>query len=313
MPSVLDSAAAILATSSTNPLDDDRISVVAPATRSGVASPIGSYGSRSPSPTWGPGRRASLMVPSPPLQTNISLGSPARGTLSIQTSPISGMNQLANMSTPSIVTPTSAYYSIAETGNSSPTTTTTEHPPSSFPQNMSTRSPDYFPAAPLSPPSPIVSSLSASSAGPSNSDKRLSFMSYTDLLTSTPASLQPLSSLTTSASSTEPPPHIPSVSGMTQASASQYLHSPSHSPGRAGSFVKAAGVIEGRTESSGDRSSIAFDDVVGEWEREGFGGGLEERLEALLGPAAAGQSSDKGSMDGMLTPVRMGSVVQGRA
>jgi hypothetical protein len=33
-----------------------------------------------------------------------------------------------------------------------------------------------------------------------------------------------------------------------------------------------------------ERDSIALlDDVGGEWEREGFGGGLEERLETALG------------------------------
>jgi hypothetical protein len=49
-----------------------------------------------------------------------------------------------------------------------------------------------------------------------------------------------------------------------------------------------------------ERDSIALlDDVGGEWEREGFGGGLEERLETALGvtvypvmiPAAATAST----------------------
>lgn len=69
---------------------------------------------------------------------------------------------------------------------------------------------------------------------------------------------------------------------MTQSSAHSQAHSPSHSPGRGDSLLRAAGVIEGR--GGGDRDSIGvLDDVGGEWEREGMGGGLEERLEALLG------------------------------
>lgn len=45
-------------------------------------------------------------------------------------------------------------------------------------------------------------------------------------------------------------------------------------------------MIEGRAGDS-LRDSGAFDDVGGEWEREGMGGGLEERLEALLGVPSA--------------------------
>lgn len=312
VPSVLDSAASILA-SSQGSLEDDRISVVAPANTSvgglgsgnisGVASPIGSFRSRSPSPSAlggaGTTRKTSLLlsIPSPPLQTNVPLSAPqqasppgtARGNLSIQTSPSSGGGiGHNNISTPSIVTPTSAYYSVASSEGSSPTTTTREHPPTSLSGPSQSQSPASNPgslsAIPLNlshPPSPVASA-SGITVGSSNADKRLSFMSYSDLLASTPASLQPLSSLTTSASSNEPPPHIPSVSGMTQSSAHSQAHSPSHSPGRGDSLLRAAGVIEGR--GGGDRDSIGvLDDVGGEWEREGMGGGLEERLEALLG------------------------------
>jgi hypothetical protein len=56
-------------------------------------------------------------------------------------------------------------------------------------------------------------------------------------------------------------------------------------------------VIEGRGLGVGDRDSMGiFDDVGGEWEREGMGGGLEERLEALL-------AADAG-LNGLTTPVR---------
>ena len=63
------------------------------------------------------------------------------------------------------------------------------------------------------------------------------------------------------------------------------------------SLMRAAGVIEGRGLGVGDRDSMGiFDDVGGEWEREGMGGGLEERLEALL-------AADAG-LNGLTTPVR---------
>jgi hypothetical protein len=337
VPSVLDSAAELLA-STQGTVEDDRISVVAPARdlgfggglRSGVTSPIGSLRSRSPSPIGvGAGRRTSLLlsIPSPPLQTNVPLvasnppaSSRAPANISTQTSPAAGctVGEQPNLSTPSIVTPTSMYYSVASGGTTdgdgegtSPTTTTLEHPPSSFLNTFPSQSylqsisPAAFSAIPLNlshPPSPIISPLLLSPGG----DKRLSFMSYTDLLASTPASLQPLSSFTTSASSAEPPPHIPSVSGITQASAQAqaqlHSHSPLHSSGR--SLMYAAGVIEGR--GVGDTDSI--DDAGGEWEREGLGSGLEERLEALLGLGSPGSPGIGVTAVGVL-PMQ----VQGRA
>lgn len=86
-----------------------------------------------------------------------------------------------------------------------------------------------------------------------------------------------------------------------QAQAHLQMHSPSHSPDGRGSLLRAAGVIEGRGLGVGDRDSMGvFDDVGGEWEREGLGSGLEERLEALLG---AGGSPVPGP-HAILTPVR---------
>ncbi|KAF6755516.1 hypothetical protein DFP72DRAFT_895959 [Ephemerocybe angulata] len=109
-------------------------------------------------------------------------------------------------------------------------------------------------ASPSSPPS--------LSHGPT---KRLSFMSYSDLLTSTPASTHTLSSLTTSASTIEPPPHIPSVSGLNLVS----------------SVASASPSLRGFSTSPGKRDSVALlDNVGGEWEREGLGKSLEERLES---------------------------------
>jgi hypothetical protein len=62
-------------------------------------------------------------------------------------------------------------------------------------------------------------------------------------------------------------------------------------------MLRAAGVIEGRGLGVGERDSIGvLDDLGGEWEREGMGGGLEERLEAFLGVEAGANA--------ILTPVR---------
>jgi len=61
--------------------------------------------------------------------------------------------------------------------------------------------------------------------------------------------------------------------------------------------IRASGIMEGRGLGVGDRDSIGIlDDLGGEWVREGMGGGLEERLEALLGIGVGGRT--------LLTPVR---------
>ncbi|KAG0701824.1 hypothetical protein DFH29DRAFT_925073 [Suillus ampliporus] len=276
VPSVLDSAASILAASS--PMEDDHISVLSPArdrdrlTASGFASPIGSLRSRSPSPTG----RTSLLLSIPTQQGPMSplniptpglgAGSPQR--LSIQTSPLifpskQGPNTSNSSSKasapPSIGTPASVYYSTLSSAESSPTTTTLEHPSAALPPAPSTAIQTLSPSSTYtsSPYSrPInISHPPSPTHGPT---KRLSFMSYADLLASTPASMVPLSSFTSYATP-EPPPHIPGVEG--------YAHN-----------HHDAASLSGR-----DRDSITMlDDVGGEWQREGLGRGLEERLEALM-------------------------------
>lgn len=110
--------------------------------------------------------------------------------------------------------------------------------------------------------SPIDSLRSRSpSPSPNLPTNRLSFISYSDLLSSTPASTLPLASLTTSASSADPPPHIPALIATPA--------SPARSPATS---LRGLAV---------HRDSI-LDDLGGEWEREGLGTGLEERLEALI-------------------------------
>ena len=298
VPSVLDSAASVLASSS--PMEEDHIAVVSPARdrdrqlRSGFASPIGSLRSRSPSPTSGrsPARhRSSLLLsvpgsssPSAPMSLPLLSSSPTKesqGRLTIQTSPASPSPPVATATTakkvgkssPSINTPTSMYYSTISSVESSPSTMIEHLPlPTASPMQpvthlQPTQQPQTQPisqASAISPSStytgsPFTNPLNLSHPpSPTHVSKRLSFMSYSDLLASTPTSMVPLSSFTTCASSL-PPPHIPGVTGF------------------AGSHSNA-GSIHGR-----DRDSIALlDDIGGEWEREGLGRGLEERLEALM-------------------------------
>ena len=64
------------------------------------------------------------------------------------------------------------------------------------------------------------------------------------LLSSTPASTQPLSSLTTSASSTEPPPHIPGVSRLNIANVLSH-----HLGGSLRSWITSVGNETGRSWS----------------------------------------------------------------
>ncbi|KAF8120905.1 hypothetical protein EV363DRAFT_1367189 [Boletus edulis] len=278
-------------------MEEDHIAVVTPARerdrdrgfRSGFASPIGSLRSRSPSPTSGksPARhRSSLLLsvpgsssPSAPIALPLLSSSPTKesqGRLTIQTVPAvpslpvgtATTVKKAGKSSTSINTPTSAYYSTLSSAESSPSTTVEPLPPptaSPVRTNLQPTQPTSQASLALSPSStytvsPFIYPLNLSHPpSPTHAaSKRLSFMSYSDLLASTPVSLVPLSSFTTCASS-ETPPHIPSVTGF------------AHSQSRPGS-------IHGK-----DRDSIALlDDIGGEWEREGLGKGLEERLEALM-------------------------------
>ncbi|KIJ94861.1 hypothetical protein K443DRAFT_683435 [Laccaria amethystina LaAM-08-1] len=288
VPSVLDSAASILAS-----IDDshaeEQISVEAPASRSsGFASPL-SFRSRSPSPlgvrnvtaVGVPVHNLLLSPHAPPTTVPVVVPhSPAQLPV---IRPLIQTDTVAVASTPSLATPTSAYYSTtssmgSSSSSSSPTTTTAqEHPLASLPEpnapfqhthsSSNTNSPNagFSPLLPSShPPSPTHAAK-----------KRLSFMSYSDLLSSTPTSTLPLSSLTTSASSFEPPPHIPSVSGLGIAPG-----------GIGGGLASERSSIRGGVSHHGNRDSIALlDNVGGEWERQGLGMGLEERLDAVLGKA----------------------------
>jgi len=170
------------------------------------------------------------------------------------------MAAAAPVMTTTTPTPTSAYFSMhsgdGDGGSeaSSPTTAThTEHPLHTLapPAHAQTQTTITIPSTASShPPSPKHAA-----------SKRLSFLSYIDLLSSTPAAALPLSSLT---SAPEPPPHLPSVLGVPQAHGAAAAHA--HPAPSTFERDAAAGMV---------------DDVGGEWEREGLGRGLEERLEAL--------------------------------
>lgn len=363
VPSVLDSAAAIL--TNIDPTDDTTslgtdVSVVSPANSffdpmagrtSGFASPIGSFRSRSPSPSRNgallnipspgisqttsptsmlgltnlPSPPPSLIASSPlsqsgspPLRPTLHTahGAPAPGLISKSTSSGTTKTDTSQLyaTTPAIVTPTSAYFSTASSapssGRATPATTTVEHPLANPITNHGLSPLSHSPVASNASGSPLSGSpptqndiinihtmsspgIFQSTASPSPSHppsplhvpkKRLSFMSYSDLLTSTPATTQTLSSLTTCASSTEPPPHLPSVSGIALANAVHAAHGGyNHSRGgsRAPSIRQLSlGSVGAITNVKENMSALG--EIGGEWEREGFGMGLDERLEALV-------------------------------
>ncbi|KAF9477279.1 hypothetical protein BDN70DRAFT_896658 [Pholiota conissans] len=309
VPSVLDSAAAILGSL---PGDADalaigeQVAVVAPAPTgaqfdfaggagggfsgsvggrtSGFASPIGSFRSRSPSPSGNKISAAELLLSIP--------------QASIESNPTSTSSSPSNSQSRSrpVIRTTDTANTVTQVGSSDNSVVAGDEMSITSPSAPSPLASPRSQASPLSashPPSPTLHSAT----------KRLSFMSYADLRASTPAQLTTLSSLTTAAG-TEPPPHIPGVSGLNG------LASPSASASRAGSIrnvsltpamglglnLNALGLgPTGGITHPGMKDSIALlDNVGGEWERQGLGTGMEERLEAL-----AGVGSSVGSPEGV--------------
>ncbi|KAF8964591.1 hypothetical protein BDZ97DRAFT_1919011 [Flammula alnicola] len=243
---------------------------------------------------------------SPPATSSLSTGSPSRpqikpadASVTISQVSIGNNNITGDVSTggaPSIVTSVPDYASITSSVDaseeSSPITTTQEHPPNHLASpglsplytTSALASPQSLISSPIASPSSAANNLSHPPSPVHVAKKRLSFMSYSDLISSTPATMQTLSSLTTCASTAEPPPHIPSVSGLNIASAMQaQQQSNSATPSLHGfSLVPTGGLTH-----AGKRDSIAMlDNLGGEWERQGLGRGLEERLEALVLPNA---------------------------
>ncbi len=262
VPTVLDSAAAVLS----SPTDDQLIAIVAPATteHASFSNLSSRLSSRSPSPTHGRANVPLMNLPSPSPSLTLPLpahpGALTPQNLTVQTPP--GGPSIDATGAPS-PTPTTSYFGLVtqEPGTDvQPTPTTVAHtdPTVSTSQRSS---PSVRPVSPLAlshPPSPHAAT------------KRLSFLSYTDLLTSVPSSTLPLSSLTTSATVSDPPPHLLTVLGIPQ-----HVGGGSAGASPRNSFYGDRDVREGR-------EGLFIDDGGGEWEREGLGQGLEERLESLM-------------------------------
>lgn len=235
VPSVLDSAAEMLLSEK-----EESIDIVAPAYRqSGWTSPM--VKSRSPSPVGSKSGTASLLF-SPGAASTALSSPPSSVTGSPPTRPVGSATISDKQIPPALITPTSAYYSVASSAESSPQNNVKELPNVN---DQAIRSP------PTTPPRTARTRLTPlSTTPPAANPKRLSFMSYSDLLNATPTSLMPLSSLTNGAQ--EPP--------------SQIL------PADAASIHNA-----------GSRDSILLSNVFkDEWEKEGLGRGLEERIEAIM-------------------------------
>jgi hypothetical protein len=289
VPSVLDSAAEVLATSPDGGDAFADVSVVQPAPSALAqsissiltASPVRSRGtspirSRSPSPL----RRLSAAPSS--LEQSLLAGSPpiSRPPIDTQTT----VTQVPKLDGATL-----------DSAASSPTTSTL---PTATPANTFA-SQQRIPSGPIprgSPPlSPGSESLRAPPS-PSRAAKRLSFISYADLLGNTPASTVPLASLTSSADAAAPPPHLPSVIGLADSRAVDSAASSVHglSLGGVASGGHGHGFGERGHAARSQRESmllVAGEEVGGEWEREGLGMGLEERIEAVLGtPALAGKA-----------------------
>ncbi|KAK7458121.1 hypothetical protein VKT23_010029 [Stygiomarasmius scandens] len=209
-------------------------------------------------------------------------------------------------------TPTSAYFSLAsESGNSRQTSRAApsdvegitmdfsqQRPAAESVATAATSIPDPLqpqsPAHPQAHPQLRQTSISSTASG-SASTKRLSFLSYTDLLSSTPTSTLPLSSLTGAKGySGEEPPHLllNSLDAINHSAGSSSAGgSPPYSPlisplvlGAPGTGASVGGASPSKSPAmgAGADSLIMLEDLVGgEWEREGLGRGLEERLERI--------------------------------
>ncbi|KAI9445426.1 hypothetical protein H4582DRAFT_2117731 [Lactarius indigo] len=258
VPTVLDSAAAVLS----SPTDDQLIAVVAPVTTelSSFSNLSSRLSSRSPSPTYGRANVPLMNLPSPSPSLTLPLPAhPGAQKLTVQTPPGGPNIDATGVPSP---TPTTSYFGLVTRDPGTdvqPTPTTVAH--TDLTASSQRSSPSVRPVSPLAlshPPSPHAST------------KRLSFLSYTDLLTSVPSSTLPLSSLTTSATVSDPPPHLLTVLGIPQ-----QVGSGSTGASPRNSFYGDRDVREGR-------EGLFIDDGGGEWEREGLGQGLEERLESLM-------------------------------
>jgi hypothetical protein len=166
---------------------------------------------------------------------------------------------------------------------------------------LQTAKPVVLPAAALSPSavSPTAAPPPAAIPAhltPTKDKRRISFISYNDLLLSVPTAVTPLEEFTSGNIS---PEHLPGTISPAVVSRSPVVPGPSlasglpggptgagHAPGEAGSGAPGSGIghksswdaAMGGTGQS--RAGLGF--AEGEWQREGLGKGLEQRLEDLV-------------------------------
>ncbi|KJA15997.1 hypothetical protein HYPSUDRAFT_71681 [Hypholoma sublateritium FD-334 SS-4] len=280
VPSVLDSAAAILGSLAADP---DAVAVVAPAPAStfdflgsptslglglggrtsGFASPIGSFRSRSPSPS----PRAEALLAAATAQI-ASTNTTAIDIPGVSASPRPALRTVDTGATLTAGTSRGASLS-----------------PSASPR-------------PLPPPALSASPSLAPSPGQGGVAKRLSFMSYADLRAATPAATTSLTQLTSGAGN-EPPPHIPGVSGLSTGGGGSAWGGSERGAGSAAPSVRGMSIGSGLglsvpppvpVQHAHGTGALALLDLGGEWEREGLGRGLEERLEGEA-PLVGGATS----------------------
>lgn len=265
----------------------------------GIRTPAG-VGSQSRSPSPSRATFASVSSPSVPFRktpASSPIPSPLTATSPLPSVPIvshgvpsprqhqSGSTPPSSYSPPSMRTSPSLAASHTQSSDMGPT------------DNHATLPPSLLHIDPSSlPPPPTRQTLSATPSD-ATSSKRLSFISYSDLLYSTPVASLPLSSLTSSATAV-PPPHLPAVTNNvpivlpspTGGASSRPLSMYSITT-RTGKHSHPTGEYRSPSDDGSRRHSVLtqsddiaqrlIDDIGGEWEREGLGKGLEERLEAV--------------------------------
>ncbi|KIJ48687.1 hypothetical protein M422DRAFT_162259, partial [Sphaerobolus stellatus SS14] len=129
----------------------------------------------------------------------------------------------------------------------------------------------------------LADPISLSTHSPTS--KRLSFVSYSDLLASTPIASVPLTTLT-APTTNQSPPHIPQVAAAQSSAGSVFSGASTGAPSRPLPIYSIHSARDKRASTviSGTGDDIAMriaDDIGDEWEREGLGKGMEERLEEV--------------------------------
>ena len=129
------------------------------------------------------------------------------------------------------------------------------------------------PGLPPTPPNAIPPHLT-----PSKDKRRISFISYNDLLLSVPTSITPLGEITSGNLS---PDHLPGTVSPSMTNRSPILPPPMPSLGPISGSSAGPGALESKPSwETGRTGGLGLE---GEWEREGLGKGLEQRLEGLAG------------------------------